>query len=115
MRYALTVVALMLGLVAIHASSALAAEEKKESKVADGWIHAVDMKAGTFVLGGRNESQTTFRVGVKAGEREADIFLDGKKTNPANAIKSGRKASVTYVKVGDDLWATKIEVTSKGK
>jgi len=86
-----------------------------DAQVADGWIHAVDMKAGTFVLGGRNESQTTFRVGVKAGEREADIFLDGKKTNPANAIKSGRRASVTYVKVGDDLWATKIEVTSAVK
>jgi ferric-dicitrate binding protein FerR (iron transport regulator) len=86
-----------------------------KSQIIDGWIHAVDLKAGSFVLGGKNESQTTIRVGVKTGEREAVILLDGKRTNPATAIKPGVKASVTCVKVGDDLWASRLEVTSAAK
>ena len=97
------------------AASSSAAEEKVKPQVVDGWIHTVDLQAGSFVLGGKNESQTTIRVGVKTGEREADIFLDGKKTNPATAIKPGLKASVTCVKVGDDLWASRMEITSAAK
>ena len=100
---------------ATSAASAPAKEGNVKPQIMDGWIHAVDLKAGSFVLGGKNESQTTIRIGVKAGEREATILLDGKRTNPGAAIKSGRKASVTCVKVGDDLWASKMEVTSAAK
>jgi hypothetical protein len=116
MRYAFTFVAAVLGLAFIDASSALAADEKVND-VAVGYIHSVDLKAGSFVLGGRNESQTTFRIGVKTGERRSDclLLLDGKMANPATAIKPGRKATVTYVKVGDDLGASKLEVTSAAK
>jgi len=115
MRYALTVVAFMVGLAFINASSALAEEGKAEPKVTEGWIHSVDLKAATFVLGGKNESQTTFRCLLKVeGRREATrILLDGKKATFDAAIKPGRKASVTYVKVSDDdLWVWKVAVTS---
>ena len=99
------------------AASAPAEEGKVKPQVMDGYIHSVDLKAGSFVLGGKNESQTTFRVGVKTGEKRADclLLLDGKMANPETAIKPGRKASVTYVKVGDDLGASKVEVTSAAK
>jgi hypothetical protein len=86
-----------------------------ETKVTDGWIHSVDLKAGSFVLGGKNESQTTFRIGMKHGEREAEILLDGKKATFEAAVKPGRKASVTYAKVGNDLWVWNAEVTSGTK
>ena len=114
MRYAFTFAAAILGLAVINASSALAAEGKGKPRVMDGWLHSVDLKAGSFVLRGKNESQTTFRVGVKTGERRADclLLLDGKMANPETAIKPGRKATVTYVKVGDDLGASKLEVMS---
>jgi len=118
MRYALTVVAFVLGLAFIHASSALAEEGKVEPKVMDGTIHSVDLKAGTFVLGGKDESQTTFRPPVKVeGRREAaHILLDGQKATFEAAIQPGRKASVTYVKVSDDdLWVWKVAVTSAAK
>ena len=115
MRYVLTLVAAVLGLAFINASSALAAEEEVGTKVVEGWIHSVDLEAGSFVLGGKDETQTTFRFGVKTGEREATILLDGKKANAQTAIKPGRKASVAYVEVGDDLWVTKMEVTSAAK
>jgi len=115
MRYAFTFVAAILCLAFIHASIALAADEKVND-VAVGYIHSVDLKAGTFVLGGRNESQTTFRFGVNRGEREAYILLDGKKPKSLKAaIKPGCKASVTSVTVGKDLWVTKLEVTSAAK
>ena len=88
-----------------------------DAQVMDGYLHSVDLKAGSFVLGGKNESQTTFRFGVKTGERRADclLLLDGKTANPATALKPGRKATVTYVKVGDDLGASKLEVMSAAK
>ena len=73
MRYAFTFVAAILCLAFIHASIALAADEKVND-VAVGYIHSVDLKAGTFLLGGRNESQTTFRFGVNRGEREACLL-----------------------------------------
>ena len=97
--------------------SALAAEEKGKPRVMDGWLHSVDLKAGSFVLRGKNESQTTFRIGVKTGERRDDclLLLDGKLANLETAFKPGRKAAVTYVKVGDDLGASKLEVTSAAK
>ena len=114
MRYAFTFAAAILCLAFINASNALAAEEKGKAQVMDGWLHSVDLKAGTFVLRGKRESQTTFRIGVKTGERRADclLLLDGKMANPETAIKPGRKATVTYVKVGDDLGAAKLEVMS---
>jgi len=118
MRYALTAVAFVLGLAFLNASSALAEEGKAEPKVVDGFVHSVDLKAGTFVLGGRNESQTTFRCLLKVeGRREAtSILLDGEKATFEAAIKPGRKASVTYVKVSDDdLWVWKVAVTSAAK
>jgi hypothetical protein len=116
MRIAFTLAAFVLGLAFINASSALAADEKA-SDVAVGYIHSVDLKAGTFVLGGKNESQTTFRVGVKTDKGRADclLLLDGKMAKPEAAMKAGLKATVTYVKVGDDLGASKIEVTSAAK
>ena len=118
MRYALTAVAFVLGLAFLNASSTLAEEGKPEPKVVDGWIHSVDLKAATFVLGGKNESQTTFRCLLKVeGRREAThILLDGEKATFEAAIKPGRKAAVTYVKVSDDdLWVWKVEVTSATK
>jgi len=118
MRYALTVAAFVLGLAFINAASALAEEGKAEPKVMDGFIHSVDLKAGTFVLGGKNESQTTFRPLQKVeGRREAShILLDGNKATFEAAIQAGRKASVTYVKVSDDdLWVWKVAVTSAAK
>ena len=118
MRYALTVVVLMLGLAFLNASSALAEEGKAEPKVMDGTIHSVDLKAGTFVLGSTNETQTTFRPLQKVeGRREAShILLDGQKATFEAAIQPGRKASVTYVKVSeDDLWVWKVAVTSAAK
>ncbi len=115
MRYSFTFVLAVLALAFISAFSALAEEGKVKPRVIDGWIHAVDLQAGSFVLGGKNESQTKIRVGVKTGEREAVILLDGKRTNPATAIKPGLKASVTCVKVDDDLWASRMEVTSAAK
>lgn len=116
MRFALTLVAVMLGLAIISTSTALAAKEEAQAAVAEGYIHSVDTKAGTFVLGGRNESQTTFRIGVKTDKGRDDclLLLDGKMAKP-DAMKAGLKASVTYVKVGDDLGASKIEVTSAAK
>ena len=86
----------------------------EDTRVMDGWIRSIDLKAGSFVLAGKNESQTTFKFGVKTGERRAEMLflLDGKRANRETAIKPGRKASVTYVKVGDDLRAWKVEVAS---
>ena len=114
MRYAFTFAAAILFLAFITASNALAAEEKGLPQVMDGRLHSVDLKAGSFVLRGKDESPTTFRIGVKTGERRDDclLLLDGKVANPETAIKPGRKASVTYVKVGDDLGASKLEITS---
>jgi len=99
------------------AASSPAGGGKVKTQVMDGYLHSVDLKAGSFVLGGKNESQTTFKFGVKTGERRADclLLLDGKMANPATAIKPGRKATVTYVKVGDDLGASKLEVMSTAK
>jgi len=99
--------------------TAYAAEGKAESLVATGYIHDPrtsknDLEIGSFVLGGKNESQTIFRTGVNVGEREAEILLDGKKATFQAAIKPGRKATVTYVTVGKDRWASKVEVTSAG-
>ena len=115
MRYAFTFVAAMLGLAFISASGAPAAEEKAKPQVMEGWIHSVDLNAKSFVLGGKNESQTTFRVAVKVeGNREAaHLLLDGQKATFEAAIQPKRKASVTFVKVADDdLWVWKVEVTS---
>ena len=83
--------------------------------VETGWISSVDPAAARFVLSGRNESQTTFNVPSKPDDREADIFLDGKKTSFQAAIQPGRKATVTSLKRGDDLWVSKVEVTSEAK
>lgn len=89
-------------------------DAKAKPRVMEGRIHSVDLKAGTFVLVGEKESKTTFTVGVKRGERREDCLLlfDGKPANPTTAMKPDRKASVTYVPVGDDLGALKVEVTS---
>jgi len=115
MKYAFTPIAALLGLALINGASALAEEAKPKPQVLDGWIHSVDVKTASFVLGGKNESQTTFRVAVKnEGNREAaKLLLDGKKVSFEEAIQPKRKASVTYVKVSDDdLWVWKVEVTS---
>ena len=122
MRNTFTVVAAILALAFIidvtSAASARAEEGKLKPQVVDGWIHSVDLKAKSFVLGGRNESQTTFRVAVQVeGKREpAHVLLDGKKATFEAAIQPKRKASVTYVKVAeDDLWVWKVEVASAAK
>ena len=103
-----------------YAADREGAEGEVKSLVATGYIHDPktskdDLYPGSFVLGGRNESQTIFRTGVKAGEREATILLDGKRADFQTAIKPGRKASVTYVMVGNDRWVSKVEVTSAAK
>jgi len=95
-------------------------EGEVKSVVTTGYIHDPksskdDLHLGSFLLGGRNESVTVFRTGVKKGEREASILLDGKKTTFQDAIKPGRKATVTYAKVGDELWVSKVEVASSAK
>lgn len=117
MKYTFSFAVAILALAFISGSSALAAEDKAQPQVMDGYIHSVDMKAGTFVLGGKNESQTTFRIGVKTdkGRNDCLLLLDGKMAKPENAMKPGLKASVTYVKVGDDVGASKIDVTSAAK
>jgi hypothetical protein len=118
MRYAFTSVAAILALAPINVSNALAEEGKPKPQVLDGWIHSVDLEAKTFVLGGKNESQTTFRVAVKnEGNREAaQLLLDGKRVSFEEAIQKKRKASVTYVKVSEtDLWVWKVQVTSPTK
>ena len=118
MRHTLILVAAMFSLTLITASSAPAEEEKVKPQVMEGWIHSVNLTANSFVLGGKNESQTTFRVAVEVeGNREpARLLLDGKKSSLKDAIQPKRKASVTYVKVSDDdLWVWKVEVTSTAK
>lgn len=118
MRYALTFVVFMLGLAIINASDSLAGEGKVKPQVTGGFIHSVDPKAKSFVLGGKNESETKFRILVEnEGDREAaTLLLDGKKAAFEAAIKPGRKASVTYVKVGkEDLWVWKVDVMSAAK
>ncbi|MCE9606068.1 MAG: hypothetical protein K8U03_14320 [Planctomycetia bacterium] len=92
-------------------------DAKLKPEMTVGFIHAVDASAKTFVLGGKNESQTTFKVLVKAaGNREAaHVLLDGKRTTFEEAIQSKRKATVTFVKTGDDLWVWKVDVASGSK
>jgi len=118
MSHSFAFVAVLVGLALIGASSARAEEEKLKPEVAEGYIHSVDSGANSFVLGGKNESQTTFKVADKVeGKRElAHILLDGKKSTFEAAIQAKRKASVTYVNVAkDDLWVWKVEVTSASK
>lgn len=115
MRYALTLVVATFSLAFISPSSEVAAEGTAESQVMEGYIRKVDLKAGTFVLGGRNETNTPFRFGVKRGEREVNVFLDGKRSSFRSEIPRKSKSSVTYTKVGDVLWALKVEITSPGK
>ena len=101
-----------------YAAEPEGAKGEVKSLVATGYIHDPktskdDLYPGSFLLGGQNESQTVFRTGVKKGEREAQILLDGKKATFQDAIKPGRKATVTYVKVGKDLWVWKVEVVTE--
>ena len=112
MRYALMLVVATFALAFINPSSALAAEGTAKPQVMKGYIRKVDLKAGTFVLGGKNERNTVFRFGVKRGEGEAAFYLDGKRASARNGFPKKSKASVTYVKVGDVLWALKVEITS---
>jgi len=86
-----------------------------DPQIKTGWIRSVDLKAGSFVLSGKNESRTTFRVALAPeGNREAArLLLDGKKATFEAAIRPRRKASVTYVRLSeDDLWVWKVEVDS---
>lgn len=117
MRYILTIVAVLVCLTFIKTSHTVGAEGKAKPRVMEGRIDSVDLKAGTFVIVGKKESKTTFKVGVKNGERRNDclLLLDGKPANPTTAMKPGRKVSVTYVQVGDDLGASKVEVSSAAK
>lgn len=88
-----------------------------DAEIMNGWINSVDLNAGTFVLGGEKESRTTFRIGVRTGEKRGDclLLLDGKIAKPEAAMKPGRKAFVTYVKVGDEMGASKVEIVSAPK
>ncbi len=116
MSQKIALVAAVFGLVLMGVSART--EEKVKPEVTEGYIHSVDAETNSFVLGGKNESQTTFKVLVKAeGKKEpAHILLDGKKASFADAIQPKRKASVTYVKVAkDDLWVWKVEVASPTK
>ena len=87
----------------------------EQVQVMQGYVRKVDLEAGTFVLGGRNETNTPFRFGVKRGEREVNVFLDGKKSSFRNDFPPRSKSSVTYIEVGDALWALKVEITSPEK
>ncbi|HVL07853.1 MAG TPA: hypothetical protein VM512_01645 [Burkholderiaceae bacterium] len=112
-----SLVAGVLGL-ALLCANVRAEDAKATPEVAEGFIHTVDAGTTSFVLGGKNESQTTFKVMVKPdGKKEAaHILLDGKRTSFETAIQPKRKASVTYVKVAkDDLWVWKVDVTSAAK
>jgi len=100
-----------------YAAEPESAKGEVKSLVTTGYIHDPktskdDLHLGSFLLGGKNESQTVFRTGVNKGEREAQIILDGKKATFQDAIKPGRKATVTYVKVGNELWVSKVEVVT---
>ena len=86
-----------------------------ETQVMQGFIRKPDMEAGTFVLGGKNERNTVFRFGVKRGEGEAAFYLDGKRASARNGFPKRSRATVTYTKVGEVLWAKKVEITSPGK
>jgi hypothetical protein len=84
-------------------------------RIEEGWIQTVDLKSGRFVLGGQNERQTTLRFGVNPGEWESIALLDGRKATFQAAIQPGRKATVACVQVGEDLWVSKVEVTSTAR
>ncbi len=90
-----------------------------DNQIRDGWIESVDLEAGRFVLrhkkGDETESQTTFRIGSKTGEREAIILLDGKKSTFIAAMAPKRRASVTYSSIGNEYWVVKASVMSVAK
>lgn len=118
MRNTFMLVAAVVALAMVSSSTATAADEKLKPEVVEGFVHSVDAKAKSFVLGGRNESTTTFRVAVEAeGNREAaHVLLDGERSTFDAAIQKGRKASVTFVKTGaGELWVWKVAVTSAAK
>jgi len=99
---------------AVLISAAVAADDKKPERV-EGYIHEVDKSAHTFVLGGKKESRTTFKVLVNnEGQREAaHVLLDGKRATFDEAIQAKRKAAVTFLRTGEELWVWKVEVTSE--
>jgi hypothetical protein len=85
-----------------------------ETATADGWIRSADARTGTFVLVGPEDDapQMRFRVGRAVGEPETTIFLDGTPSDFQKAIQPDRLARVAYVKVGNDLLAHEVDVTS---
>lgn len=84
-----------------------------ETVTIDGWIRSADAQAGTFILVGHEDDapQIRFRVGRTTGARETAIFLEGVPANFQTAIQPNRLATVTYLKVGDDLLAQEVDVT----
>lgn len=76
-----------------------------------GTIESVDLKADRFVLIDKNESTMTFRVTPRGPQRETAFLLNGKRAGFKDAIHPNRSASVTYFMDGDQLLATKVEVT----
>ncbi len=116
MKTVMAFIVAVFALACLSASSTMA--EAVKPQVAEGSIQSVDLKAKTFVLGGKNETQTTFKVATQSeGNREAaKVLLDGKKASFEAAVQAGRKVSVTYVKVADtDLWVWSVAVTSAAK
>ena len=120
MKFALTFVAGMLALAFVSASVAVAAEREREREgpaptrlVLKGAIKSVDLEAKSFVLTSAKEGgeavETTFLTGG-----ETAILVNGKTVALAD-LKAGAKASVTYVKNGEKLTATKVAVTTAAK
>ena len=109
MRYVFTMVTAMLALAFVTTAQPVNAQSM------EGYIRKVDVNAGSFQLGGKNERNTSFRFGVRKGEWEAAFYLDGKKTSAQNGFPAKSKATVAYKKIDGVLWATKVEVTSPKK
>ena len=120
MKYALTFVAGMLAVAFISASLAVAAERDREGPaptglVLKGVIKSVDLEAKTFVLVTEKDPQKAVERKFLTGAETA-ILIDGKTVTLAD-LKAGAKASVTFVKNGENekLTATKVVVTTAAK
>lgn len=112
MRNVWAMVAAVVVSAVVFTGAAHAADEKKPERI-EGFIRDVDASAHTFVLAGAKESRTTFNVLVKNdGNREAaHVLLDGKRSTFDEAIQVKRKAAVTFLRNGEELWVWKVEVT----
>lgn len=89
-----------------------------KSRLVEGFVHAVDADAKTFVVAGPNEQRMTFRVDTATvRDREASqVFLDGVRSTFDEAVRPRRPATVAFVRTDENLvWVWKVEVSSKSR